>query len=236
MFVIKERFNKEKEYEYDYDTLEKHETSLKDLWWVACITFIAMLAFILTIFSANTFLGEKYLVDGESMNPTLEDGQIIRVKEQDSYKNGDIVIIDVGDKGLSKGNKKPHYIVKRVIGIEDDKLTYDGNSYKVNDTVVEEEYGFLINHSSGKTSEIRYGNFTNDGSMYKPISKEESNELLKHYFEFDNVIPKGKVFVLGDNRGNSTDSRELGLINVEDIVGKVIRGVNDKDRGIYKDK
>lgn len=231
MFVIKERFNKVKEYEYeyDYDTLEKHGTSSKDIWWTACVTFIAMMAFILTIFLINTFLGEKYLVDGESMNPTLEDGQVIRVKEQDYYKNGDIVIIDIGNKGFNKGNKTPHYIVKRIIGIEGDKLTFDGNSYCVNDKVVEEEYGFLIKHSSGNITEIRDGQFTNDGSMYKTISKEDSNNLLKNYFDFDNIIPKGKIFVLGDNRGNSTDSRELGLINVEDIVGKVISGVKDKD-------
>lgn len=229
MFVIKERLGKGKEYNYDYDTLENHGTSSKDLWRTVWVTIIAMMAFILTIFFINTFLGEKFLVDGESMNPTLEDGQVIRVKEQDFYHNGDIVVIDVGNLGINRGNKKPHYIVKRVVGIEGDNLTFDGNSYKVNNKVVEEEYGYLINHTSGKTSEIRDGKFTNDGSVYKSISKEESNNLLNHYFEFDNIIPKGKVFILGDNRGNSTDSRELGLINVEDIVGKVVFGVKDKD-------
>jgi signal peptidase I len=38
------------------------------------------------------------------------------------------------------------------------------------------------------------------------------------------VIPEGKVFVLGDNRGNSMDSRfqQVGLVDVKDIIGKVM--------------
>ena len=43
----------------------------------------------------------------------------------------------------------------------------------------------------------------------------------KSYYE-DGVIPSGFSIVLGDNQGNSTDSREIGLIANEDILGKFI--------------
>ncbi|WP_431088182.1 signal peptidase I [Paenibacillus sp. 8b26] len=37
-----------------------------------------------------------------------------------------------------------------------------------------------------------------------------------------NVVPEGMIFVLGDNRMNSTDSRFLGYISMNKVIGKVI--------------
>ncbi len=38
----------------------------------------------------------------------------------------------------------------------------------------------------------------------------------------EEVIPEGKVFVMGDNRGNSLDSRNLGFISFSQLKGKVV--------------
>lgn len=45
--------------------------------------------------------------------------------------------------------------------------------------------------------------------------------------EIDEVVDEGKVFVMGDNRGNSLDSRfpQVGQVNQKDIIGKIVVGL-----------
>jgi len=68
-------------------------------------------------------------------------------------------------------------------------------------------------------------------SKYKEIAKKAVNDAyinrtFKRNWNKDNfgplVIPKNKVFVMGDNRDYSEDSRYLGFIDTNDIVGVVI--------------
>lgn len=84
------------------------------------------------------------------------------------------------------------YLIKRVIGLPGDKVEYRNNTLYVNDEVVEED--FLNGHQTENFSLVSMGYET---------------------------IPEGKYLVLGDNRENSLDSRSFGLIDEEDILGKV---------------
>lgn len=63
-----------------------------------------------------------------------------------------------------------------------------------------------------------------DGRVYingQPI--EENHQMYPSYDNFGPVnVPKGKLFVLGDNRGNSEDSRYFGFVPVENVLGKAI--------------
>ena len=123
-------------------------------------------------------------VNGTSMYPTLNDGDIMILNEIGYYMNGverfDIVVVkNDGDR-----------IIKRVIGLPGDKVRYHDNKLYINDEEVEE-------------------NFTHD---------------VTHNFDLseigEDVIPNGYYFVVGDNRGNSHDSRSIGLIKKSDIKGK----------------
>lgn len=49
-----------------------------------------------------------------------------------------------------------------------------------------------------------------------------------HYTEQDIMVPEGEVFLLGDNRSNSRDSRDIGCIPLENIKGKVILSFSEK--------
>ena len=84
------------------------------------------------------------------------------------------------------------YLIKRVIGLPGDKVEYKNNTLYVNDEIVEED--FLDGHQT------------------------ENFSLVSMGYE---IIPEGKYLVLGDNRENSLDSRSFGLIDEEDILGKV---------------
>ena len=88
-------------------------------------------------------------------------------------------------------------IIKRVIGVEGDvvDIDFDTGDVFVNGEVLSEDYILEPTHRS----------FT-DGP------------------EFPLTVPEGTVFVLGDNRNNSLDSRsgEIGLVDTNSIVGKMI--------------
>lgn len=61
--------------------------------------------------------------------------------------------------------------------------------------------------------------YIDDKLLNEPYIKEPMNDLDNIYIE---KIPKDNIFVMGDNRNNSTDSRHIGLIEEEDIYGKVL--------------
>lgn len=93
---------------------------------------------------------------------------------------------------ISHGAEYSKPIIKRVIATEGEKLSinFKTGEVKVNDKVLDEPYIIGSTHS-------------------------ESGDI-------PSVIPKGKIFVMGDNREDSLDSRsrEIGLIDVDDVIGR----------------
>lgn len=118
----------------------------------------------------------------------------------DTLKGGDKVIItnflytpkDGDIVVISHGAVYSEPIIKRVIATEGESLdiNFDTGEVKVNGVVIDEPY-------------IKSKTLAGDN-------------------EIPSVVPEGKVFVMGDNRGVSMDSRsrKIGLIDVNDIIGK----------------
>ena len=123
-------------------------------------------------------------VSGDSMNPTLQDRDIIVLVKTDHMKTGDLC-------GFYWQNK---LLLKRIIGLPGDIITLDEDGVvAVNGEVLDEDY----------IAEPTY---------------------LGYDVEFPYTVPEGTVFVMGDNRNNSLDSRSsyVGCIDERDILGKVL--------------
>lgn len=82
------------------------------------------------------------------------------------------------------------YIIKRIIGMPGEKVEYKDNKLYINDEEVLEDFLHEVTHNF-KLSDIGH-----------------------------DVIPNDYYFVVGDNRGNSYDSRNIGLIHKKQIKGK----------------
>lgn len=159
--------------------------------------FLELLLFtVATLFIMTTFFFRHAVVEGDSMSGTLEHGEHLIISDLFySPKAGDIVVFE--DYSLPEHLRKP--IVKRIIATEGDtvKIDYDGTVW-VNGKKYNDEHLNLI------------------GGHYIPRND--------HFFasQEEYTVPEGEVFLLGDNRNDSTDSRCFGAIDEDAILGKVI--------------
>jgi signal peptidase I len=136
------------------------------------------------------FLGQLLEVTGDSMDPTLQDKeQIIAEKISLLYKpleRGDIVI-------FRHPQETKRLIVKRIIGLPNEKIMIREGKVYINGERIEEEY-------------IKNGHGTSAGTVI--------NENIEYKIAGDAYV------VMGDNREKSTDSREWGAITRELVIGR----------------
>lgn len=137
-------------------------------------------------------------VDGDSMDDTLQNGELMLVWSLGyTPKQGDIVVLNKTTAEFL-GNRA---IVKRVIatGGQTVDIDYDTGTVYVDGLALEEPY-------------IRE-------EMYLPYV---TTMQQTHW-----VVPEGSIFVMGDNRNASTDSRDdrLGTIDEDYVLGKVVLGL-----------
>ena len=132
----------------------------------------------------KVFIFSPVKVNGTSMSPTLENGDIMILNEIGYYLNG----LDRFD--IAVANIDGERLIKRVIGLPGEKVEYRDNKLYINDELVVENF----KHED-----------TNDFSI-SALNAE--------------VVPKDYYFLVGDNRGNSKDSRIIGFIHKSKIMGK----------------
>lgn len=133
-------------------------------------------------------------VDGQSMYPTLHNDDLAVVNalflNRSDIKRFDIVVL--------KCEKLDKDIVKRVIGMPGDTIVYKDDKLYINDTYYQEPY---LKSDYIQEAKINY-----------------KTELFTNDFEI--TLGDDEIFVLGDNRLQSADSRTLGTFKYEDIIGK----------------
>lgn len=162
--------------------------------WIQAIVIALVVSFLL-----KNYVLTLAKVQGESMEPTLQNEDRLYVNKLGyTPKKGDVIIFRP-----ATDPKRPY--IKRVIATEGDTVYIDFETSEVylNGELLDEPY---INEDT------------------RLIGSYIESKILRGEYDKEHpiVVEKGKIFVMGDNRNHSTDSREIGQVSVDSIIGHAI--------------
>lgn len=152
--------------------------------------FVGLLMCVTSVLGVLAYVARPVSVSGSSMEPCLQDGNLLIINELNKTLNHpsrfDIVVYDHPEKG---------YIVKRLIGLPGETVTYSNNELYVNGNRIEEDfYDNYISYSGGQ-----------------PDFTVNTND-------FTVTLQNDEYFLLGDNREESYDSRIFGPVKSDRIL------------------
>ena len=215
---------------------EKSEGLLSFIYDILELTAISLAAvmIILTLFMRHS------PVKGSSMYPTIKGryeggsseyaGKDVLLISNLFYtpKTGDIVVIQTPTLYASAAASMDHALVKRVIAVGGDTMTIDFKNWRItiNGKVFEDGFGSAPYVNYPKSGTYPMNSFSNT-AMYE---EEGSTVTYDGDSVYTMTIPEGKIFVMGDNRNNSNDSRMIGFIDERWIVGKELLRIYPFDR------
>jgi signal peptidase I len=153
-------------------------------WTRTLVDFVETLVLAMVLFLIINAVSARVRVDGQSMLPTLNNGEFVLVNRL-AYKlgeptRGDIIV-------FRSTTQLDLDLIKRIIGVPGDEIRIADSRVLVNDVTLIEPY---IN------ADPRYSG--------------------------DWSVPDGYLFVLGDNRNDSSDSHAWGLLPEENVIGKAV--------------
>ncbi|MGP4068064.1 signal peptidase I [Halobacillus sp. B29] len=169
---------------------------MKKQWleWIKAFAIAAILAVVVRV-----FLLAPVVVEGSSMLNTLHSDDHLIVSKI-NYTLGNPERFDIV---VFHATERKDYI-KRIIGLPGDTVRYSNDQLYINGEAFEEPYLEVLKKELPEGEEL-----TRDFSMDQlPGNNKE--------------VPEGELLVLGDNRNNSTDSRMLGTIPKEQVVGEAV--------------
>jgi signal peptidase I len=162
-----------------------------ELWeWTKALLIAVVLAAVI-----RYFLFAPIVVDGLSMMPTLHDQDRMIVNKL-SYEIGAPKRFDIIVFHAPEGKD----YIKRVIGLPGDRIEYKNDTLYVNGKAYKEPYL------------DEYKKQVVDGPLTDPFTLKEKIGRK--------TVPKGELFVMGDNRRFSKDSRHIGTIPLSKVIGK----------------
>jgi signal peptidase I len=154
-------------------------------------TFLLTVLFFVVV---QTFVGQPYQVEMHSMQGTLEPGQYVFVDKLtprfDSYHRGDIVVFGAPEEA---GRQEGVPFIKRVIGVPGDTIEIHDGLVFVNGEALEEPYLFADAFGAQPTE-------TGERASWR--------------------VDDGELFLMGDHRTESVDSRAFGPVPIGSVIGR----------------
>jgi signal peptidase I len=183
----------------------------------------------------RTFIVQPFKIPSGSMIPTLLIGDHLLVNKfiygteipftditvlpgTSDVRRGDVIVFKYPNYENDPSKEGLDYI-KRVVGLPGDSIDLRGRNLYINGKEIPLKFaGNFYDERTGTSFDEYEENLLEDGHrvMYQ---KNQDSTYNGSYIPVDRV-PEGHVFVMGDNRDNSQDSRFWGYVPVDNIVGK----------------
>jgi len=156
-------------------------------------------------FALRTFVIQAFYIPSGSMENTLLPGDMILVNKFLYYfsdiKRGDIIVFQYP-------NDPSKDYIKRVIGLPGDSVELKNGDVYINGKLLEEKY----------TKEKAI----DDIIMRAHAEKDEKDQPVNIPMQDKITVPAKKLFMMGDNRNNSQDSRIWGFLSQDKVRGKAL--------------
>ena len=166
---------------------------IKHIWAEIVNVVFYFMVIVLLFVGVRHYLIQPFQVSGHSMEQTLHNGEHLFLFPQGKIERFDIVVFpDPRGSGDS--------YVKRLIGLPGDTIEMKQDQLYLNGMAIPEPYLEPQKSQSGQQP------FTQDFSLWDTLGITQ--------------IPEGYYFVMGDNRPESGDSRQFGLVPIASIQGK----------------
>ncbi len=154
-----------------------------------------LLLTVIIFFVLQTFVARPYCIQQQSMEQTLEPDQCVLIDELtprfSSYTRGDIVVFKPPLGWAQQHDGAPY--IKRVIGVGGDTIAIRGGVVYVNGAQLAEPYLY------------------SEGGAPQPTEPQGIDHWL---------VPTGQLFVMGDHRAVSADSRASGTVPTSSVIGR----------------
>lgn len=171
--------------------------------WTLLYAFIALFILFLVGLMLVTSRYLNVEVSGASMEDTIFDGDdLYAVKYRGEAGRGDIVVVDVSDIKHFQSRGKEVYIIKRLIAVEGDTVRLENGEVYITYAGTEEEVRLDEPYAKGET---------------EPRPHVSDGKFITEW-----TLKEGEIFVLGDNREVSDDSRVVGPLKRDRIIGVVL--------------
>lgn len=163
------------------------------------------IALIVVVFAIVNLATVRFFIEGPSMQPSFHEGQFLIVSRLHYLfgepTRGDIIVFDrPGDDDMVNDP----LLIKRLIGLPGDHVQISTGETRVNGVLLNEPY---INQTDRP--------FSCNANRIVPINGRDITPC-------DVVLGENEYFMMGDNRNNSTDSREFGIVTRDRIIGQAI--------------
>lgn len=187
------------------DALKNSGRDLQLKWYNRWYFYLLYYAVVLVVVGHVKFAVEAFKMSAGSMQPTILPGEKFivdkRVSARQSLHRGDIILF------IYPVDSRKTYI-KRLIGLPGDHIRTEGTDLYLNG----QKLVHLLIKQEKDLSVFDEG-FESDGYCVQYMPSHT-------YADQEYVVPDGQLFVMGDNRDNSADSREWGFVPMSDVQGK----------------
>lgn len=178
-------------------------------WAVSALGWTALVTFLLAMVVVVAALAFSVTVSGQSMEPTLDDGDRLLVDPfgKDDVERFDLVESSAGGREIS--------IVKRVVGMPGDEISVRGDLERpvVLVRLEGQESTYVVDSDAWTNGDV--------GTRTESCCRDDGRSLAPGKRAAWVTVPDDSYWLVGDNWGGSDDSRTFGFVGADEIQARI---------------